>query len=302
MGFTQKGITKRSVVAPWPDLPPLPAALRSPEAEGFERALTAMWTDVRAQLDRLAAGQSFVSGMVMQWTRPIAEIPTGWQICDGTNGTLDLRNCFVKCVGPDEDPGARGGAERHTPVGTVAAPTFTGTAGTVNAASAGAPSGTFVGTADLETSEDTAGTPTGTNAAPALTMASYTPAGTVSAPTFTGNAVAASTTSATPDLVAPDTTGTGVSPVITATGSVSAPTFTGTAHTLTGTVAAPVFTGDEMDVHKHTYTPEGTIEGDEMAPHGHTYTPAGTNSAPEFIGTEASFEPPHYKLAYIQKL
>lgn len=54
-----------------------------------------------------------------------------------------------------------------------------------------------------------------------------TPAGTVSQPTFTGNAVAAASTAATPDLVAPDTTATGVSPVTTATGIVSQPTFTG---------------------------------------------------------------------------
>ncbi len=52
-------------------------------------------------------------------------------------------------------------------------------------------------------------------------------AGTVSAPTFTGNAVAAASTAATPDLVAADVTAAGVSPVTTATGTVSAPTFTG---------------------------------------------------------------------------
>ena len=56
-----------------------------------------------------------------------------------------------------------------------------------------------------------------------------TPAGTVSAPTFTGDPVAAASTDGTPDLVAPDLTGTGVSPVTTATGTNSAPTFTGSA-------------------------------------------------------------------------
>ena len=56
-----------------------------------------------------------------------------------------------------------------------------------------------------------------------------TPAGTNSAPTFTGDAVKAATTDGTIDLVAPDATATGVTPVTTATGTVSAPTFTGDA-------------------------------------------------------------------------
>lgn len=56
-----------------------------------------------------------------------------------------------------------------------------------------------------------------------------TPVGSVAAPVFTGDAVAAASTNATPDLVAPDVTGTGVSPVTTATGTNSAPTFTGSA-------------------------------------------------------------------------
>jgi hypothetical protein len=55
------------------------------------------------------------------------------------------------------------------------------------------------------------------------------PAGTVSQPTFTGDAVAAASTAASPDLVAADGTAAGVSPVTTATGTVSQPTFTGSA-------------------------------------------------------------------------
>lgn len=71
----------------------------------------------------------------------------------------------------------------------------------------------------------------GPTAASGLTtnVSAGTPSGTNSAPTFTGNAVAAASTNATPDLVAADTSGAGVSPVTTATGSVSAPTFTGNA-------------------------------------------------------------------------
>lgn len=77
--------------------------------------------------------------------------------------------------------------------------------------------GLAAGDPDFDTLGETGG---------AKTVAS---SGTVSAPTFTGDPVAAATTTATPDLVAPDVTGTGVSPVTTATGTVSAPTYTGDA-------------------------------------------------------------------------
>ena len=33
---------------------------------------------------------------IIMWYGTLATIPTGWQICDGTNGTPDLRNYFVR--------------------------------------------------------------------------------------------------------------------------------------------------------------------------------------------------------------
>lgn len=33
---------------------------------------------------------------IVMWFGTLATIPTGWQICDGTNGTPDLRGYFVK--------------------------------------------------------------------------------------------------------------------------------------------------------------------------------------------------------------
>jgi hypothetical protein len=40
-------------------------------------------------------GTTFVSGMIMMWSGTIATIPTGWLLCNGTNGTPDLRNSFI---------------------------------------------------------------------------------------------------------------------------------------------------------------------------------------------------------------
>lgn len=38
-------------------------------------------------------------GGVILWDRPVAEIPPGWAICDGLNGTTDLRDRFPIGVG-----------------------------------------------------------------------------------------------------------------------------------------------------------------------------------------------------------
>lgn len=44
------------------------------------------------QLERQSEG--FTIGMVMGWARDQNFIPSGWQLCDGTGGTLDLRGRF----------------------------------------------------------------------------------------------------------------------------------------------------------------------------------------------------------------
>ena len=42
-------------------------------------------------------------GSIVIWSGTVASIPTGWQLCDGTNGTPDLRDKFV--VGARQDSG-----------------------------------------------------------------------------------------------------------------------------------------------------------------------------------------------------
>jgi microcystin-dependent protein len=37
----------------------------------------------------------FVTGMIMMWSGSIATIPSGWLLCNGSNGTPDLRNRFI---------------------------------------------------------------------------------------------------------------------------------------------------------------------------------------------------------------
>ena len=66
------------------------------------------------------------TGIIAMWSGLFANIPSGWLLCDGTSGTPDLWSQFVKGAAAGIDPGATGGAATHTPLGTVAAPTFTG--------------------------------------------------------------------------------------------------------------------------------------------------------------------------------
>ncbi|MEE9409691.1 MAG: hypothetical protein V3V41_02060 [Candidatus Heimdallarchaeota archaeon] len=54
-------------------------------------------------------------GSIIVWTKLIASIPDGWQTCDGTNGTPDLRDRFIKEVpNAGTNPGATGGTTEET--------------------------------------------------------------------------------------------------------------------------------------------------------------------------------------------
>ena len=53
------------------------------------------------------------AGIIAIWSGSIVEIPSGWVICDGNNGTPDLRNRFVIGAGDTYAVGANGGAANH---------------------------------------------------------------------------------------------------------------------------------------------------------------------------------------------
>lgn len=53
-------------------------------------------------------------GSIILWSGSVASIPANWQLCDGTNGTSDLRNRFVVGAGDDYAVGATGGADAIT--------------------------------------------------------------------------------------------------------------------------------------------------------------------------------------------
>ena len=74
-----------------------------------------------SNLTNIQAGQVqgnsiFVQGMIIMWNSTVASIPTGFVLCDGNNGTPDLRNRFVVGAGTggNYSPGNTGGADSVT--------------------------------------------------------------------------------------------------------------------------------------------------------------------------------------------
>ena len=56
----------------------------------------------------------FPSGGIIMWSGSIASIPSGWFLCDGSNGTPNLRDRFVVGAGSAYAVGATGGADSVT--------------------------------------------------------------------------------------------------------------------------------------------------------------------------------------------
>jgi hypothetical protein len=50
-------------------------------------------------------------GGIIMWSGTVATIPSGWALCNGANGTPDLRDRFVLGAGGNYTPGTRGGNE-----------------------------------------------------------------------------------------------------------------------------------------------------------------------------------------------
>ena len=56
---------------------------------------------------------SLVPGIVTEFGGAIGSIPHGWFLCDGNNGTPDLRDKFLVSDGPNFSVGDEGGSETH---------------------------------------------------------------------------------------------------------------------------------------------------------------------------------------------
>ena len=80
-----------------------------------------------------AAAAAFPVGGIIMWSGSVASIPSGWVLCNGSNGTPDLRNRFVVGAGSTYAVDATGGsadaitvAHTHTFSGTTSNKSLTG--------------------------------------------------------------------------------------------------------------------------------------------------------------------------------
>jgi len=77
----------------------------SPTFTGIPAAPTAAAGTNTTQLATTAyvLANGVPSGAILMWSGTIATIPSGWNLCDGTNGTPNLTNKFI--IGADADDG-----------------------------------------------------------------------------------------------------------------------------------------------------------------------------------------------------
>ena len=82
------------------------------------------------ELDKILDDINNYKGIIVMWGKDPSTIPFGWALCDGTNGTPDLRNRFIVGAGKSYAIGDKGGAATvaltisempsHTHTGTAA--------------------------------------------------------------------------------------------------------------------------------------------------------------------------------------
>lgn len=53
------------------------------------------------------------TGTVLSWSGSVDAVPKGWALCDGQNGTPDLRGKFVIGASENHPAGTTGGEETH---------------------------------------------------------------------------------------------------------------------------------------------------------------------------------------------
>lgn len=54
-----------------------------------------------------------MKGIIAIWSGAIVDIPFGWKLCDGTNGTPDLTDSFVRGAGKSYAPHYKAGSAAH---------------------------------------------------------------------------------------------------------------------------------------------------------------------------------------------
>jgi hypothetical protein len=96
----------------------------------FATTTSATLTSLDSRLDVVEPQMAFLvpRGGIIMWSGSVASVPAGWALCNGANGTPDLRDRFVIGAGGTRNPGATGGAASGT-TSSAGAHTHTGSTG-----------------------------------------------------------------------------------------------------------------------------------------------------------------------------
>lgn len=115
-------ITVAYVRVNWQDGPaggtPLSAANLNIMDSGIKAAHDVLDAALTSQDPNSLATKGYVNqqiprGVIVMWSGSINQIPPGWALCDGTNGTPDLRDRFIVGAGGSYSVGSRGGTATH---------------------------------------------------------------------------------------------------------------------------------------------------------------------------------------------
>lgn len=281
---------------------------------------------------RTDSGDTIPVGVIVMWSGTVATIPSGWALCNGSNGTPDLRDRFI--VGARQDNGGvamtnvtgsltqTGGAATHnhgvgtydsaaitagTPAGTVSQPTFSGSA----LAAHGHGTGTYATSAHSGTAvaDHASHTHTYTSVINHTHTISVTDPGHVHTarryPTATGGS-----SGFTADTSMSGTLTDLTLTVKTATTGITASSVNPAGGVATGTSDGPSATLTHSVTQPSAHTLSGSSSSDSAG------TPSGTVSQPTFTGSAlgthdhtlsgssetVSNLSPYYALAFIMKL
>ena len=72
-------------------------------------------SNLQNQINDIVAGSGGIAaGMILMWSGAISNIPSGWVLCDGNNGTPNLQDRFIVGAGSSYSVNATGGSANAT--------------------------------------------------------------------------------------------------------------------------------------------------------------------------------------------
>ncbi len=238
--------------------------------------------------EHLADSMHIPKGLIAMWSGSIEAIPTGWALCDGQNGTPDLRDRFIVGAGNSYDVGDTGGEERVT-LSSSQIPRHRHSSGTLSTSSGGGHS--HRGSSASAGSHSHGSGKLSTSSAGSHSHSS----GTLSTST-TGSHT--HTVELKKDYIGPSTESGPVAKMVN--GSTTTSSSGSHNHSISGSTASGG---------SHSHTISGSTASDGSHSHTITIDSAGSHSHTVsgytgYVGSGDSHEnrPPYYALAFIMKL